>query len=86
VQHAFNLHRCDRGAFDGRQQHAPQRVADGGAKSALKRMRIQAAVLVCQCLGVGRETLGLLKTAPKNLFLLFLSIPLRLAHALLAKG
>ena len=46
----------------------------------------EAAVLVGQRFGVGCQTLGLLKTSPKNHFLLFLSIPLRLAHALLANG
>src|SRR5262249_21802273 len=54
-------------------------VADGGAESAFKRLRIKAAVFVGQCLGIGRETLGFLKSSPKSHLLLFLSIPLRWA-------
>src|SRR5262249_35862520 len=82
VQHAFNANRGDRRAFNRRQQHAPQGVADGGAESALKRLRVKPAVFVGECLGVSRETLGLLKSSPKNHVLPFLSIPLRWAHAL----
>jgi hypothetical protein len=38
-----NLDGGDGGAFDRRQEHAPQRVADGGAEPALERLRVEAA-------------------------------------------
>ena len=68
VQHAFDLdggHGC---AFNRRQQHAPEGVADGCAEASFKRLRVEAAVFVGQCLGIGRETLGFLKSSPKNHF------------------
>src|SRR5581483_8632746 len=46
VQHAFNLDRSDGCALDRGKQHAAQRVADGGAKSALKGLGPEASVFV----------------------------------------
>src|SRR5581483_1804773 len=66
VQHAFNFDRGDRCALDRGEQHAPQRIADGGAEAAFEGLRPEAAVLVAERLGVYREALGFLKTFPKN--------------------
>ena len=44
VQHAFDLHGGYGRAFDRAQQHAPQRVADGGAEAALKGLGPEHAV------------------------------------------
>ena len=66
VQHAFDANRGDRCAFDGREQGAAQRVADGGAETALKRLRGKFAVVVGERLLINCETLGLLKTSPKH--------------------
>jgi hypothetical protein len=41
VEHTVNLDRRHRGAFNRRQQHAAQRVADRRAESALERLRIE---------------------------------------------
>ena len=68
MQHAFNLHRGHGCAFNRREQHAPQGVADGGPESTFKRLRIKAAVFVSQCLGISRETLRFLKTSPESHF------------------
>ena len=45
VQHAFDANRGDRGALDGAEQRAAQGVADGGAKSALKGLGAELAVM-----------------------------------------
>jgi len=42
----LDLHRCNGRAFDRRQHYAPQRVANGGAEAALKRLSPEDAVLV----------------------------------------
>ena len=72
VQHAFDLDRGDRSAFDRTQQHAPQRIANGGAKAAFKRLCPEVTVLVGQGVGVDRQTFRFLKTFPKHLLLLLL--------------
>src|SRR6185503_19351292 len=46
VEHPFNLHRRNRRALDGTQQHAAKRVTDGRAKAALKRLGPENSVLV----------------------------------------
>ena len=66
MHHAFDAHRGDRCAFDGGEQYAPQRIADGGAESALERLRIKAAVSGGECLSVCGKPLGFLKTFPKH--------------------
>src|SRR5581483_10474283 len=66
VQHAFDFDRGDGRALDRGEQHAPQRIADGGAEAAFEGLRPDAAVLVAERLGVYREALGFLKTFPKN--------------------
>src|SRR5581483_634286 len=66
VQHAFDFDRGDGRALDRGEQHAPQRIADGGAEAAFEGLRPEAAVLVAERLGVYREALGFLKTFPKN--------------------
>ena len=64
VQHAFDLHGGDGRAFDGAQQRAPQRVANRGAPTALKRLRGKLSVLIGERFGFSRETLWFLKTLP----------------------
>ena len=71
VQHAFDFDRGDGRAFDGAQQHAAKRVADGGAEAAFKRLRPEDAVLVGEGCGVNCETFGFLKTLPKHLLFSF---------------
>ena len=44
VQHAVDLDRRDRRAFNRGQQHAAQRVADGRAEAALEGLGVEAAV------------------------------------------
>src|SRR5215467_16353022 len=46
MQHTFDPHSSHGRAFNRRQQHAPQGVADGGAEPAFERLRVKAAVLV----------------------------------------
>ena len=76
VQHAFNLYGGYGSAFNGRQQHAPQRVADGGAEAALKRLGVKPAVFIGERLGINCETLGFLETSPENhIFCPFNSAP-----------
>ncbi len=71
VQHAFDADGGDSCAFDRREQGAAKCVADGGTEAALKGLRGELAVLVGECFGVDCETLGLLKTSPKHVFLLY---------------
>src|SRR5262245_28742459 len=66
VQHAVDLHRGDRRAFDRRQQHAAQRVADGGAEAALERLRVEPAEAIGERLTFELEPLGPLKTFPEH--------------------
>ena len=66
VQHAVDLHRGDRGAFNRRQQHAAQRVADGRAEAALERLRVEPAESIGERLALELETLGTLKTFPEH--------------------
>ena len=70
VQHAVDLHRGDRRAFNRRQQHAPQRVADGRAEAALERLRVEAAEPIGQRLALELEPLGSLKTFPEHVIFL----------------
>src|SRR5438128_9637766 len=46
VQHPFDLHRGNGGAFNGAQQHAAKRVADGSSETALKRLRPENSVFI----------------------------------------
>ena len=71
VQHAFDADGGYGCAFDGGEQGAAKGVADGGTEAALKGLRGELAVLVGECFGVDCETLGLLKTSPKHVFLLY---------------
>ena len=66
VQHAVDLHRGDRRAFNRRQQHAAQRVADGGAEAALERLRVEAAESIGERFAFELEALGALKTFPQH--------------------
>ena len=52
VEHAVDLHRGDRGAFNRREQHAAQRVADGRAEAALERLRVKPAEPIRQRLAL----------------------------------
>src|SRR5947209_1654593 len=65
VQHALDLHGGNRRAFDRAQEHATQRVAHGGAESALDGLRPEASVFIGESLGIGSETFRFLKTLPK---------------------
>ena len=67
MRDAFDAHRRDGRAFDRTQQHAAQSVADGGAETALERLRREHAVPVRQRLGIGNQPLGFLKTFKHNL-------------------
>ena len=64
VQHAVDLHGGNRRAFDRRQQHAAQGVADGRAEAALERLRVEAAEAIGQGLAFEVKALGALKTFP----------------------
>ncbi len=66
VQHAVDLDRRDRRAFNRRQQHAPQGVADGRAESALEWLRVEAAKSIGEGLALELEPLGSLKTFPEH--------------------
>ncbi len=60
----LDLHRGDRGALQRREQHAPQRVAEGDAEAALERLRDELAVGVGEGLLVDRQPAGLDEVAP----------------------
>ena len=77
MEHALDLHRRNRGAFDRRQQHAPQRVADRRAKAALEGLRVESAESIGERLTLEFEPLGSLKTFPEHQtsFLLRGSLP-----------
>ena len=49
-----------------REQHAPQRVADGGAEAALERLRVEPAEPVGERLALELEPLRALKTFPEH--------------------
>ena len=71
VQHAFDADGGYGCSFDGGEQGAAEAVADGGAEAAFKGLCGKFAVLVGDGFGVDCETLGLLKTSPKHVFLLY---------------
>src|SRR5205807_4532184 len=64
VQNAFDFHGRDRRALDRAEQRAAQRVTDGSATSALKRLRGETPVLFGQRFEIRREVLRLLNTFP----------------------
>ena len=66
VEHAVDLDRGDRRAFNRGEQHAPQRVADRRAEAALERLRVEAAEPVGERLALELEPLGSLKTFPEH--------------------
>ena len=70
VQHALDADGGNSGALDRGEQGAAQGVADRGTEAALKRLRGELAVLVGEGFGVDGETLGLLETSPKHVYLL----------------
>ncbi len=72
VQHTFDLDRGDRCSLNRRKQYPPQRIANGGAESALERLRPEVTILVSQRFRVHRQALRFLKTLPEHSFLLFL--------------
>ena len=69
VQHAVDLDGGDRRAFDRRQQHAAQRVANRGAEAAFKRLGIKTAEAIGEGFALEFEPLGTLKTFPHVFFL-----------------
>jgi hypothetical protein len=66
VEHAVNLHRRDRGALDRREQHAPQRIADGGTEAALERLRVEPTEPIRERLPLELEPFRTLKTFPEH--------------------
>ena len=66
VQHAVDLDRRDRRAFNRRQQHAPQGVADGRAEPALERLRVEPSEPIRERLALELQPLGPLKTFPEH--------------------
>jgi hypothetical protein len=66
VGSALNTHRDDRGAFDRRQQHAAQAVADGVTKALLERLDDEPAVLLGQGRAVGHDLAGQFEVAPTD--------------------
>ena len=66
VEHAVDLDRGDRGAFDRREQHAAKGVADRRAEAALERLRIEPAEPVSERFALEIEALGALKTFPEH--------------------
>ena len=58
VEHAVDLDRGDRRAFNRREQHAPQRVADGGAEAPLERLRVEPAEPIGEGLASNSRRLG----------------------------
>ena len=67
VQHALDLDGSNGRAFDRREQHAPQRIANGGAEAALKGLGPEAAIFIGERFGIHRKTLGFLKTFPQHI-------------------
>jgi hypothetical protein len=63
---AFDFHLADGGAFKRRKQDAPQAVADGGAKAALKGLGGELAIGVRGDLLVAGNARGKLQTTPSN--------------------
>jgi hypothetical protein len=53
-------------ALNRGEQHAPQRVADGGAEAALERLRVEPAEPIGERLAFELEPLGSLKTFPEH--------------------
>ena len=68
VIHAFDADRGDGGAFDARQEHAAQRIADGGTETALERLGGELPEALRQGLGVGDQTFGFLKALEHTFF------------------
>ncbi len=66
VEHAVDLDRGDRRAFNRRQQDAPKRVADRRPESAFERLRVEAAEPIRQRFALELEPLGSLKTFPEH--------------------
>src|SRR5208282_5864438 len=64
VQHALDLHRGDRRAFDRAQQRSPQPVSDRGTPAPFKRLRRKPAVPLRQRFQLRRKTLRFLKSLP----------------------
>ena len=75
VEHAVNLDRRDRRALNRGQQHAPQRVADRRAETALERLRVKPAEPIRERLALELQPLRPLKTFPQHLLLSFRSGP-----------
>jgi hypothetical protein len=66
VQHPLDVDRGDRGAFDRRQQAAPESVADGRRKTPLERLRSKAPVSRGESFRIDFNALGALKAFPKH--------------------
>src|SRR4029077_11420051 len=70
VQYAFDLDSGYGGSLDRNHAHAAQSVPDGGAETALKRLRPEHAVLIGKSGSIGGEAFWFLKALPKHVFLL----------------
>src|SRR5262249_5331582 len=68
VQNAFDFDGSNGRALNGAKERTTQRIAHGGAPTALKRLRGETRVLFGQRFQLGRETLRFLKAFPHNLF------------------
>jgi hypothetical protein len=66
VEHAVDLDRGDRRAFNRRQQHAPERIADGGAEAALEGLRVEPTEPIRERLALEFQPLRTLKTFPQH--------------------
>src|SRR5882672_3221693 len=65
VLDALDLDGGDCRPFDRRQQSPPQRIAYGGAKTALERLGRKTAIAIGQSFAVSRQAARHLKTCPK---------------------
>src|SRR4029077_3582561 len=61
VEHSFDANGGDGRPFDRREQDAPERVADRGPESTLKRLRDKATVIRGEGFGIVIELLGFLE-------------------------
>jgi hypothetical protein len=66
VQHTLDLDRGNGRTLDRGEQHATQRIADGGAESPLKGLGAELSIFLGKRLGINCKTLGLLKSSPKH--------------------
>ena len=59
--HTIDAHGGDGRAFNGTEQHAAEAVADGGAESALERLRRKHAIPFREGFGISNQSFGFLE-------------------------